>query len=598
MPLIAFDPFDGLLALARHTPIPTLNSYIVISLLLTVGSAFYAKLTFTKDEIESRLRGINETFRKTDPTSALIIPGHLQQFYYLLLHPTFGWVFINMFCAVLALIAKLATYATIGKLGVQESGLLRDRLCNFFLYKAVFLFGVLNSVVHEEVIAWVLWFALLASVAALQSIIAYKLKYLISSIPPRRVLFRIMGLAIILLLISFAFVSFAFAAFRLFSISIALFILADALKSLLRSIYVISKCALLLDIVSVYLSSINLTTLTYYLEFVHDLAIDFIDLLHYTHMLLYSQVVLSMACIVISMQLRSFYKSFIARIERHIKYKRICKYIDAHYQKATRIELNNLKDWCAVCWEQMDSARKLPCNHFFHEWCLRSWLEQDNSCPTCRLTLPSLSNSAVTQGSREWSRAPVVQPFSHVFHFDGTRYARWLPSFSVELSHNVTPNFFQRNRFGDAANSQLNSLAEQVREMFPHLEVASVLEDLRESGSVQATVENILDGRFRQQDIALDSDEEIYNAVDTSSSNSSTESLGEHEEILTPSSSSFNSYSVEYRDIFLRKRDMLIQHHRKKYIASSRGKDLRDMYGRDIQNTGNSDSLRQKGGRT
>lgn len=59
----------------------------------------------------------------------------------------------------------------------QESVLLRDRLCNFLLYKAVFLFGVLNSVVHEEIIAWVLWFALLASVAALQSIIAYKLKY-------------------------------------------------------------------------------------------------------------------------------------------------------------------------------------------------------------------------------------------------------------------------------------------------------------------------------------------------------------------------------------------------------------------------------------
>lgn len=47
---MALDPFDGLLALARHTPIPTLNSYIIISVLLTIGSAFYAKLTFTKDE--------------------------------------------------------------------------------------------------------------------------------------------------------------------------------------------------------------------------------------------------------------------------------------------------------------------------------------------------------------------------------------------------------------------------------------------------------------------------------------------------------------------------------------------------------------------
>lgn len=59
----------------------------------------------------------------------------------------------------------------------QESLLLRERICNFFLYKAVFLFGVLNSVIQEEVIAWVLWFAILAAVAALQSIVAYRLKY-------------------------------------------------------------------------------------------------------------------------------------------------------------------------------------------------------------------------------------------------------------------------------------------------------------------------------------------------------------------------------------------------------------------------------------
>ncbi|MCP9264323.1 E3 ubiquitin-protein ligase AMFR [Dirofilaria immitis] len=565
MPLMPLDPFDGLLALARHTPIPTLNSYIIISLLLTAGSTFYAKLTFAKDEIENRLRDINETFRKTDSTNALVTSTHLQHFYYILLHPTFGWIFINMFCAILALFAKLATYATVGKLGAQESILLRDRLCNFLLYKAVFLFGVLNSVVHEEVIAWILWFALLASVAALQTL---NLLQLISSIPPKGVLLRIMGLAILLLLMSFAFVSFAFTAFRLFSVSIALFILADAIKSLLRSIYVISKCALLLDIVSIYLSSINLSTLTYYLEFLHDLAIDCIDLLHYSHMLLYSQVVLSMACIVISMQLRSFYKSFLSRLERHIKYKRICKHIDEHYRKATQIELNTLTDWCAICWEQMDSARKLPCNHFFHEWCLRNWLEQDNSCPTCRLSLPPFGNVAVVEEPRGRQHAPLVHPFSHVFHFSGTRYARWLPSFSVELSHNITTNFFQRNRFGDATNSQLNSLAEQVREMFPQFEIATIIEDLRESGSVQATVENILENRFPQQNI--DSEEEIWNTGDsTSSSNSSTESSSEYEE-TSPASG--------------------------KYIASPRGEDLQHIYGKDIPDTRNSDSLRQREG--
>lgn len=62
-------------------------------------------------------------------------------------------------------------------------------------------------------------------------------------------------------------------------------IIFQAIKSLLRSIYVIFKSALLMDNVSIYLPSVNFTTLTYYLEFLHDLAIDCIDLLHYTHML-------------------------------------------------------------------------------------------------------------------------------------------------------------------------------------------------------------------------------------------------------------------------------------------------------------------------
>ncbi|KAL3997814.1 hypothetical protein ACH3XW_12440 [Acanthocheilonema viteae] len=61
----------------------------------------------------------------------------------------------------------------------------------------------------------------------------------------------------------------------------------------------------------------------------------------------------------------------------------------------------------------------------------------------------------------------------------------------------------------------------------------------------------------------MDSDEEIWNGVDSpSSSNSSTESSGEYEETLMPSGSCFGSCSIEHRDIFLQKKDALIQHHR------------------------------------
>lgn len=47
---------------------------------------------------------------------------------------------------------------------------------------------------------------------------------------------------------------------------------------------------------------------------------------------------------------------------------------------------------CAVCQEEFaegDEAQALPCRHIFHPPCLAPWLREHNSCPTCRLELPT-----------------------------------------------------------------------------------------------------------------------------------------------------------------------------------------------------------------
>ncbi len=47
---------------------------------------------------------------------------------------------------------------------------------------------------------------------------------------------------------------------------------------------------------------------------------------------------------------------------------------------------------CSVCKEEFDIQSKLiklPCNHYFHGECVKPWLEQRNSCPTCRFELPT-----------------------------------------------------------------------------------------------------------------------------------------------------------------------------------------------------------------
>ncbi|MFH4983039.1 hypothetical protein AB6A40_009748 [Gnathostoma spinigerum] len=471
--------------------------------------------------------------------------------------------------------------------------MLRDRLCNLLLYKAVFLFGVLNSVVLEEIVVWIFWFSVISLLSLLQIIVIHRFKYFASSLPSQSVQFRSFVLALFCFVGSAVLTVFAFWSFNVLSISYSLFILADALKLIVRGTYAFIKSAFLINSISSLFSSSNMMSVSYYLDFANDLASDIVDLLHYTHMLLYSQIVLSMACIVLSMQIRSFYMSLTTRISRHLKYRRITAHISTNYREATESELS-AEASCAICWEQMSSARVLPCNHYFHEWCLRGWLEQDSSCPTCRIALSSSPDViSTTQQNQSQNN---VQTFNHFFHFDGARYARWLPSFSFELSHNVGPRLFHRNRFDEVETSQLNSIAEQVRELFPQMDMATIMDDVRETGSAQATIENILEGRLIDQSNAF----QLQSSLDSETDAELTWPVSEPPETptrrrdsfdlntradlweRTPVGSSteaygcrFSAQSTERHDILSRRKIALIELNRKRYIASPRGADLR-----------------------
>lgn len=54
---------------------------------------------------------------------------------------------------------------------------------------------------------------------------------------------------------------------------------------------------------------------------------------------------------------------------------------------------------------------------------------------------------------------PRLNQHNHFFHFDGSRIASWLPSFSVEVMH--TTNILGITQ---ASNSQLNAMAHQIQE--------------------------------------------------------------------------------------------------------------------------------------
>ncbi|MEE6523560.1 hypothetical protein FKM82_022537 [Ascaphus truei] len=178
-----------------------------------------------------------------------------------------------------------------------------------------------------------------------------------------------------------------------------------------------------------------------------------------------------MASLVIFMQLRYLFYEVQRRLRRHKNYLRVVGNMEAHFAVATPEELEANNDDCAICWDSMQAARKLPCGHLFHNSCLRSWLEQDTSCPICRMSLNMAESSRAREEQQRDNMGHTLLPLAvtegrprlnhhnHFFHFDGSRIASWLPSFSVEVMH--TTNILG---IAQAGNSQLNAMVRLGRQ--------------------------------------------------------------------------------------------------------------------------------------
>nr|XP_039271813.1 E3 ubiquitin-protein ligase AMFR-like [Styela clava] len=517
----------------RRIPVmlPSIQLYTVASILLLVLVVFWADKEHTRmnskqSENPSMTVDKFHTHQQPDvemssvPERGMFGISYVQGVVIIMLdEPLTLGVLINAAYCLFALGAKFILKVVFGNLRVVERQHIKDKFWNFVFYKFIFVFGVMNVLTLNEVLLWVGWYTAIAALLLLTKLSKDRFDFLsFSPNTPTQFHWKVVGL---LCLVMCCGVGLSWTCLSrkqpFYPISqefhSLIFMLSECVIIMVKALHVLMRYGIhLYDIRREDLWE-QKATIVYHTDLFMELLSLTVNFIHHLHMLFSGNIWLSMASLVICMQLRYIFSEIQKRIRRHKNYCRVVANMEAKFAQATSEELRENEDSCAICWDIMDSARKLPCGHLFHSGCLRSWLEQDTTCPTCRKQLDVRNSNnadrnqeanqpAENDGNNGAENRVNNEHQNHFWHFDGSRFASWLPSFSLEVTH--TPvmaarggtNFRTLNSVNQTTgNSQLDNMAREVQAIFPQIPLNVILNDLRITRSVETTTDNILEGR-------------------------------------------------------------------------------------------------------
>ncbi|XP_069361730.1 E3 ubiquitin-protein ligase AMFR-like [Maniola hyperantus] len=483
--------------LVDRLPLPNLKVYSAGSVLLLSVAVYYA-VNVTSDPSWKANATLQRQDGAREAEAVRMVPAmdssngtrnltdHFTEVVtFMMQEPLCMWTLINMAYCSLALFGFVVQRLVFGRLRVAEAQRVKDKFWNYVFYKFIFVFGVLNVQYMDEVLLWCCWFTLVGFLHLLGQLCKDRFDYLSSSPNVARWAHtRLLGLLVGILLAAAALSAVALAWGLPAGKDTFAFMAAECLLVGVSALHVVARFTLRAH------DADAAGPAAYYTHLAFDAVSLVTETCHVAHMVVYSNVVVSMASLVLLMQLRHLLHALLARLRRHRLYAALATHMSRNYPMASAEEVQKNEDNCAICWEPMKEARKLPCAHLFHNSCLCRWVQQDASCPTCRRALSAAPEPPLAPRAPLPPLGPLpprvdVRP-NHLFHFDGSRYVSWLPSFSVEVT---------RVREAPAPHL-LDAMVEQVQQVFPQYPRALVAADLAASRSADLTIDNILEGRL------------------------------------------------------------------------------------------------------
>ncbi|CAB3407718.1 unnamed protein product [Caenorhabditis bovis] len=563
----------GIVNFLSKSNFPSLNAYIALSLVITliatgtIATAFHSQpelRTLIKEELRNHTR-LSKTFGLD--LEYLSTLTSFQVVHYVLSDSTLIWVAINSYFAFLAIISKLMIRVVFKELSRQEEALARHAFFSYTLLSIVYLSVITGPQKSQRVLPWMVWTGICGFISNLQFITCQRLRYISPSCGQGGLKMSFLSLVIFFISLLMSILVLRFHSLISWQPAILLYI--DCLLAIVRSSYILFRCISSSRVFSFNPDSVRY--FNYWLELGSNITCDFLQMINYAQLLLVSPG-FNLTCLFFLYHIKLSYHLIADQLSRHRGHKRIFAHIEATYPC---VKCENSDDRCVVCWELLGQSRRLPCSHQFHDWCLMWWMAQDSSCPTCRTVIPSPLDEPSTAAAATPAAAAERNDSNVTFRFNGGNFAFVrLPAFTIEISTGLGPLF---GRAPEPTEEQLQAMLEQVREVVPQTSTELIMADLRASGSAQSTIENILEGRvgfggtnqllpdvLDSEELDSEADGEFDESIDSTIS-----TLDDRERTWT------KGEPTEEMTYFELQRQKMIEKYRKKYLASSKGADLR-----------------------
>eukprot|EP00026_Physarum_polycephalum_P001391 Phypoly_transcript_01392.p1 GENE.Phypoly_transcript_01392~~Phypoly_transcript_01392.p1 ORF type:complete len:855 (-),score=140.50 Phypoly_transcript_01392:868-3168(-) len=446
---------------------------------------------------------------------------------------------------LLFLFGKLIQKIFFGNLRDAEIQNLSDRLLTYVLFKIVFVGAVMEPDL-KELLIWTSWFSILGFLKIFTLLTRDRFEYLNTFSPHTHptIHVRMLTLLVLILFSDLAWFALCVKLFFEAGISVLLLLNFECFTIYMDTVQTLVKYAIhLLDLARSPTDGVweQRGQYIYYTEFATDSFVLAGTLGHYMHILYLHGLSVTLLDAVLFMHMRIVFNNLRVKIIAYRNYRQLAENMNHRYPSVSAEDLQQYNDDCAICREVMVSAKKLPCGHIFHHSCLRSWLEQHHSCPTCRHSLidqpqqqqaqqaqqpqqPQQPHPAMPTMTMQFQQPFIPQghlprndqlppniPGPHdlpmhpggnqnpnqnhpLLRFSSDRWLGWLPSFSVEVvrRQGMLGMHPHHPAWGFPAPPEM---VRAVQEIFPSIPPNVIAQDLAITHSVEQTTENILEGR-------------------------------------------------------------------------------------------------------